>query len=621
MDSLFLTILNMSLTGAFIIAVICLVRFPLKKAPKFISYCLWAVAGFRLAFPFTIESPWSLIPFRTTPIRANNVVQPTLGAGGTVENNLPAMDIAVSGTFQGASNNYLATTVTPTVGVAETGSFFADVNLLTVATAIWLVGAVLMLTYAVVSYLFLTHKMRKATLLHTNIYEADTVQTPFVLGIFTPKIYLPPNLDEDARYYVILHEQVHIQRRDHIVKIIAYLILCIHWFNPLAWLAFALMNTDMEMSCDETVLKKLGTRIKKDYSRTLVTLATDWRMSAPTPLAFSEGRIKGRIKHIMKFKKSHKLITLMAVILVVALSLGFAVSQAEDAVYDGPDELEYDGAISVDNDVAGYDFEEINTVDNDLEHDETYVEDYCSETGHGIITTAHGEFEGAEFDVYSFECPINGYPVGADTLSPQEAGQIGAEFIWTMFGKSIDGMRVSFEHSAPEWSARTYWHGRVFDDQSSWLFEFNIDAITGEWLDIGNLVVYESLVYSVDIDLTREEGQYLHENMFTVFSITLTPEEIQFYSEVAREFAERHFRDNRAVNISIFETAMWFTLGRDADGNLIAESHVISVGIADDTGRVFMGMSLCSQTLQLLRTFYYSETPPGWYYDGPYGYG
>ncbi|MCL2279580.1 MAG: M56 family metallopeptidase, partial [Oscillospiraceae bacterium] len=331
MGNIFLTVLNMSLIGTFIIAVICLVRLTLKKVPKIISYCLWAVVGFRLLIPVTIESAMSLIPLQAARF-ANNI---TARSDSLASYSDPTAAREVSGALQGAEGGLLqmqgaASNIAANASATEVGAIAAEANLwqnpASVAAVLWLIGMVLMLSYALVSYLIIAHKMRGATLTQGNIFQADKVKTPFVLGVFNPKIYLPTNLSKSERQYVILHEQTHIRRRDHIVKIVAFIALSLHWFNPFAWLAFRLMSTDMEMSCDEAVLKAFGRKVKSDYSHTLVALATDWRTCAPAPLAFSEGGIKGRIKHIMKYKKSSRLASIIAMVLVFALSVGFAVS-------------------------------------------------------------------------------------------------------------------------------------------------------------------------------------------------------------------------------------------------------------------------------------------------------
>lgn len=309
MDKLFLTILNMSLTGSFVIAAICLVRLPLKKAPKIISYCLWAVAGFRLLFPFSIESVFSLIPFNAQTIPPDIAMQPI----PRINSGIPFVNNAVSSVLPAATP---AASVNPLQIWTTIGAF------------VWLMGVAVMLIYSAVSFLILKQKMREAAHIEANTYEAKNITSPFVLGVFKPKIYLPVGLSAQERGYIILHEQTHIRRHDHIVKFTAYFILCLHWFNPLAWAAFLLMGVDMEMSCDEGVLKKMGSDAKKNYSLSLLSLATKGRIVGGSPLAFGEGGVKERIKNVLNFKKPSRVIITLAVALVAVLSVGFALNRA-----------------------------------------------------------------------------------------------------------------------------------------------------------------------------------------------------------------------------------------------------------------------------------------------------
>lgn len=310
MDKLFLAILNMSLTGAFVIAAICLVRLPLKKAPKLISYCLWAVAGFRLVFPFSLESVFSLVPFQAQTIPAD------IGITSRIESGIALIDSAVSASLPAA---------TPAASVNPLQVW------IWIASHVWLIGAAVMLIYGIVTVVLLKRSMRSAAHIEANIYESETIGSPFVLGVFKPKIYLPSVLSEHARGYIMLHEQTHIRRYDHIIKLAAYLILCLHWFNPLAWMAFYLLGVDMEMSCDERVLKELGSGTKKDYSLLLLALATERRILGSSPLAFSEGDVKKRILHVLRFKEPSRLLLTAAVVLVAVLSVCFTLNRPDQA--------------------------------------------------------------------------------------------------------------------------------------------------------------------------------------------------------------------------------------------------------------------------------------------------
>jgi beta-lactamase regulating signal transducer with metallopeptidase domain len=329
MDALFLTILNMSLTGAFVITVICLARQLLKKAPKVISYALWAVAGFRLMFPVSIESFFSLMPFYSSPIPANIAMQtfPQINSG------IPAVNNAVGSVLPAAVPFYSANPLQIWIAI---GAW------------VWFFGAASLLVYGIVSFFILKRKMRNAVPVESNIYKAVNIKSPFVLGIVSPKIFLPAGLSDHERRYILLHEQTHIRRYDHIVKFAAYFVLCLHWFNPLAWLAFWLMGADMEMSCDERVMKELGNDISKDYSMSLVRIAVGRRILASSPLAFSEGGIKERVKRVLNFKKPARMIIVAAAVLAVILSVGLAMNRIS-SVSPGDDELDATEIIHADD--------------------------------------------------------------------------------------------------------------------------------------------------------------------------------------------------------------------------------------------------------------------------------
>jgi len=342
MDKLFFTILNMSLTGAFVIAAICLMRLPLKKAPKTISYCLWAVAGFRLAFPFSFESIFSLIPFNA------QTIPPAMGLQSVpqINSGIVTVDSAVNDVLAVSAQEY---SMTPTQSNLQAWTSIGE--------WIWIAGMAAMIVYGVASYIILMRKMRQggriiltqsspfvvhqernqkkcqnytSPLTRANIYESETVKSPFVLGILKPKIYLPVGLSATEMDYIILHERSHIKRRDHIAKLVAYFILCIHWFNPMVWVAFLLMSADMEMSCDEHVLNDRRSVTKKDYSMSLLSLATGHGIIGVSPLAFGEGGVKARIKNVLNFRKPSRGVVVIAVACVALLSAGFALNRTND---------------------------------------------------------------------------------------------------------------------------------------------------------------------------------------------------------------------------------------------------------------------------------------------------
>lgn len=258
-------ILNMSLTASVIIAAVLLVRLVLRRAPKIFSYALWAVVLFRLLCPVSLSSAFSLLGLLDTPAQesgpyttAVEYVPFDMAHTPELEVQLPAPPAVNDAVDEALPQEHAALGADPMEGV------------LAIATLVWLAGILVMAVYSVVSLIRLRRSLVGAVLLERNVWLADHISTPFVLGLLRPKIYLPSSLPEQERSYILLHERHHIRRLDHLVKLLAFLALCIHWFNPLVWLAFALLGRDMEMSCDEAVLKKLGEDVRADYSASLL---------------------------------------------------------------------------------------------------------------------------------------------------------------------------------------------------------------------------------------------------------------------------------------------------------------------------------------------------------------
>lgn len=305
MLELFLTTLNMSLTASYVILLVIFARFLLKKAPKMISYALWSVAAFRLVFPFSFESIFSLFPRSTNdsaiPHEIIPLPSPLMNSGITAVNSLvtgafPAVD-------SGARVSFLKM-------YAHIGAY------------IWILGAVVLLLYSLGSVMFLKRQLKHAERIEHNIYEAKNLKTPFVLGLVSPKIYLPMGMSIEEKRYILLHEQTHIRRKDHIIKALAFIILSFHWFNPLVWIAFIFMSMDMELSCDEQVLKKMDADVKKPYAASLLSLAVGKHIMNGSPLAFGEGSIKARIKNVLKYKRPRFWVTAISVIFVIAMGIG-----------------------------------------------------------------------------------------------------------------------------------------------------------------------------------------------------------------------------------------------------------------------------------------------------------
>ena len=321
-------VFNMSVTASVAILFVLLARLLLKRAPKIFSYALWAVVLFRLLCPVSITTGFSLLGLFDAPVTETTIHTTAVEyiPQDIVHTPAPEVKLPVPGVNQSV-NEALPQ------GDEQTAADPLKVPV-ALATLVWLAGIGVLAAYSVVSLLRLRRKLIGALPLRDNIYLADYIDSPFVMGIFRPKIYLPSSLSEQERGYIILHERHHIRRGDHIMKALAFLALCVHWFNPLVWVAFLLSAKDMEMSCDEAVVKKLGEGIRADYSASLLSLATGRRIIAGTPLAFGEGDTKSRIKNLLNWKKPRTWIILTALVVCLAAIVICATNPRKDSVED-----------------------------------------------------------------------------------------------------------------------------------------------------------------------------------------------------------------------------------------------------------------------------------------------
>lgn len=325
MRNLFSQVLNMSMTGSIVILLVMLARLMLKRSPKIFSYALWLVVLFRLLCPVAFTAPVSVLNALEPEIRE------TSGAASVVY-FLPAeANRNPDFTFVPAENQSGSE-------LAQAGeSEHAGLDIMAIVPYVWIAGTGSMILYSIVQYIRLRRKLVGAVAYTGNVYCADYIDTPFVMGILAPKIYLPSDIPTQEQKYIIAHERHHIRRCDHIIKLLAYCALCIHWFNPLAWAAFILAGKDMEMSCDEAVIREMGPQIRADYSASLLRLATHKKMIAGMPLAFGEGDTKGRIMNMAKWKKPKLWVSMICVLLCAAVLVACAVNpQTSDAIDDTP---------------------------------------------------------------------------------------------------------------------------------------------------------------------------------------------------------------------------------------------------------------------------------------------
>lgn len=313
MAEIFQKALNMSIAAGWLILAVIALRLLLRRAPKRFRLLLWAVVGLRLALPWSIESALSLIPSAQT-----------LPEGIMLE-RAPVLDTGISA-LNGAINPGFTAAFTPELGASANPLQV----LLPIAAALWMLGAAAMLLWALVSWLRLRKRAREAVRLEENVYECE-IASPFVLGLFRPRIYLPFSLENGERELVLAHERAHITAGDHIIKPLGWLLLAAHWYNPLVWLAYALFCRDIELACDERVVHGLSLSDRADYSQALLDLSRPRGGVRACPLAFGESSVKGRVKSVLSYKKPAFWLVLLAVVVCVGAAVCFLTDPKEEA--------------------------------------------------------------------------------------------------------------------------------------------------------------------------------------------------------------------------------------------------------------------------------------------------
>lgn len=342
MNEFFLKIINMSISASWLVLVVLILRFVLKKAPKWVNILLWGIVAIRLICPFSFESALSLIPSAET--FPEKVIS---GPSFDVQTGITPVDNRI--------NDYLGDRYFEGVTVPVNNGN----NIMTILTIVWTIGILLLVAYTVISYWRLRRKVDTAVRYKDNIFQSENVKSPFVLGIIKPRIYLPFNMNGQDLEHVVAHEQAHIHRKDHWWKPFGFLLLTIHWFNPLVWLAYVLLCRDIELACDEKVIKELGNEQRADYTQALVACSVNLRMIAACPLAFGEVGVKDRVKSVMNYKKPAFWGVVLAVIVCVFVAVCFLTNPVtKNNGTDGtvtewfdyletPDEMVWDGRLEI----------------------------------------------------------------------------------------------------------------------------------------------------------------------------------------------------------------------------------------------------------------------------------
>ena len=314
MNEFFLKIINMSISASWLIFAVLILRLVLKKAPKWVNVLLWGIVAIRLICPFSFESALSLIPSAET--FPKKIIS---GPSFDVQSGITPVDNRI--------NDYLGDRYFEGVTVpANNGN-----TIMTILTIVWTIGILLLVAYTVISYWRLHREIDTAVRYKDNIFQSENVSSPFVLGLIKPRIYLPFKLDGQDMEHVVAHEQAHIRRKDHWWKPLGFLLLTIHWFNPLMWLAYVLLCRDIELACDEKVIKGLSNEQRADYTQALVACSVNRRMIAACPLTFGEVGVKERVKSVMNYKKPAFWVIIISVIVCVGVAVCFLTNPKQDS--------------------------------------------------------------------------------------------------------------------------------------------------------------------------------------------------------------------------------------------------------------------------------------------------
>lgn len=395
MEKLFLQVLDLSIAASWVILAVMAARVLLRKAPKVYAYALWAAVGFRLVSSVSVSSLLSLFnlkPFQKA-VRSTGELQFVPRDIGFAEvpqisTGIPAVDTVVN-------NNLPAPIPEASVNPLQIVIF--------VGMILWLAGMTVMVAISVINYIRLRKSLRFAVRKEDNIWQCETVRSPFLVGVVKPKIYIPYGLDEQTESYILAHENYHLKRCDHVVKLFAYALLTVHWFNPLCHLAFRLMNRDMEMSCDEHVLNRNEIPTTQ-YSLSLLTIATNRRFPAATPLAFAETGVKERMINVLNWKKPKKWVSVVAILVCVILLISCATNpKASKPKVDDPTLLEFPGI------KWGATMEEVkealNITEEQISSEKTESPNHSEDTGDLIVT---------DITLFGVEVPIAGFEFRAN---------------------------------------------------------------------------------------------------------------------------------------------------------------------------------------------------------------
>ncbi len=545
LDIIFTHILNMSITAGYVILAVLLIRLVLKKLPKKYSYMLWSVIAFRLAVPISFSSVFSMFslrPFEMSAITATEsatmqYINPYEGSMSripeyAVNTGIAPVNEAIAGIYNDPSQ--------------QITSFLTIKNIF---SYIWITVAVLIILYGAISYIILRVKMSNSVLLKDNIYQSDKISSPFILGFISPKIYIPFSLDDKAYDYVLAHEKYHISRYDYCIKAFAFILLAVHWFNPLCWLAYYLMTKDMEMSCDERVLSE-NTDIKKAYSTALLSCAVNNKIGIAAPLCFGENSVKARIKNILKFKKPKAIVSITVFILCLLTIVGCAANpKLEEMVQVSESTLS-----STESSVDDFITDAILSCESETYYNGDNDSGFFGESHH-IFCTQNGDLDGKNPDNY---ITVYLYAV------IENVSFIDGEIVNNSGG--IHPCAIVFEQSDNGYSLAKYWKPtddakysrenveKVFCKEALQLYdEFMSDSVTyNDKLTAMKEEAYNQIVSNHPIEIADMTGDYSYVHKL-LEQTTSNTQRVKIISDIIRTVRYEFFSSDNTVPEAIAE--------------------------------------------------------------------
>lgn len=543
METVFLKIMNMSITASWLVLAVLLMRLLLKKAPKFLSVIMWALVGLRLVLPFSFESIFSLIPSAET-------VPPEI-----LYEQAPQVQTGIEA-FNSAINPVITESFAPTPGTS--------VNPLQIITWlagwIWIIGMAVMVIYSLISCLRICRKLREAAPLQDNIWLCDRINTPFIFGLFRPRIYLPSNMAAQDIPYVLAHEQAHLKRKDHLWKPLGFLLLTIHWFNPLLWLAYILLCRDIEAACDEKVLKDMGEESKKPYSTALVNCSVPRKMIAACPLAFGEVNVKSRIKKVLHYKKPAFWLLITAVVACIVLSVCFLTNprtvNAKMQVFLDCQIAEHHQSEKSEGHACCLDYQILGTKKSGktttvymwvLYEEYSYENGQLQqETGFHTPTVITATKEDGNYRLVEYFTPRDG------AYNP---GDIKAKFPWYLWGKALDSQRhIDRQQKACREMAEQYFAENPPTEQPS----LSVDILDSQYaiLDYTHDLI-DKVDYDIDNDGVKELCELYHgptSGLFTFVLAAYEDGELEYCNVFMSDWGELSFQEQADGSVGVLLT-------------------------------------------------------------------